>query len=54
MISELKLENRRLRAQVAEGKLDNRDLRDKFETFHIGTYAKIKHFAKALGVEDIF
>ena len=54
MISELKIENRRLKGQVAEGKLDNKDLRDEFETFRRGTYAKIKRFAKALGVEDIF
>jgi hypothetical protein len=49
MMRELRFENKRLKDQLTEQKLEVEDLQDDLRSFHRGLSAKLKRLFRALG-----
>jgi regulator of replication initiation timing len=54
MVRELRLENRRLRDQLAEQKLEVEDLHDDLRSFCHGLSARLKRLYQAVGQEELY
>ena len=54
MVQQLRLENRSLEDQLAEGKIEVEELRDDLCLLRRGLSAKMKHLFEATGHKDLY
>ncbi|RLM74497.1 hypothetical protein C2845_PM15G02600 [Panicum miliaceum] len=54
MVKELRLENRQLKDQLAERKLEVKELHDNLRTFRRGLSSRLKRLYTVVGQEDLY